>query len=59
MDKITLDKYQKKVIKTKAKNTLVIAGAGSGKTLTIIHKIKNLIKIGINPNEILCITFTK
>lgn len=59
MQKIKLDKYQKKVIKNKSKNLLVIAGAGSGKTLTIIYKIKHLIKNNINPNDILCITFTK
>lgn len=59
MENIKLDKYQKKVIKNKSQNLLVIAGAGSGKTLTIIYKIKKLIKDGIKPNEILCITFTK
>ena len=59
MKKIILDKYQKKVIKNKSKNLLVIAGAGSGKTLTIIYKIKHLVNKGVNPNEILCITFTK
>ena len=59
MQKINLDKYQKKVIKSKAKNLLVIAGAGSGKTLTIVYKIKNLIKKGIKEREILCITYTK
>ena len=38
---------------------LVIAGAGSGKSLTVIGKIKYLIEIKkIEPNEILCITFT-
>ncbi len=59
MGKIILDKYQKKVIKNKSKNLLVIAGAGSGKTLTIVYKIKKLINDGINPLDILCITFTK
>ena len=59
MDKIILDKYQMKVVKNKSKNLLVIAGAGSGKTLTIVYKIKHLIDKGIKPNEILCITFTK
>ena len=59
MEKISLDKYQKKVIKNKSKNLLVIAGAGSGKTLTIIYKIKSLIQKGISPSQILCITYTK
>ena len=53
------DKYQTKVIKSKSKNLLVIAGAGSGKTFTIIAKVKYLIKKGIPPEEILCISFTK
>ena len=59
MDKINLDKYQKKVIKNKSKNLLVVAAAGSGKTLTIVYKIKKLIKKGVKPEEILCVTFTK
>lgn len=59
MTKIILDKYQKKVIKNKSQNLLVIAGAGSGKTLTIIYKIKELIKKDIKEKEILCITYTK
>lgn len=37
---------------------LVIAGAGSGKTTTIIGKIKYLIdEVGVNPDEILAICF--
>ena len=59
MKNIKLDKKQKKVIKNISKNLLVIAGAGSGKTLTIIYKIKKLIKDQINPDKILCLTFTK
>lgn len=37
---------------------LVIAGAGTGKTATLTHRILHLIKEGIPPDEILAITFT-
>lgn len=38
---------------------MVIAGPGSGKTFTITRRIANLIENGIDPKEILVITFTK
>ncbi len=54
-----LDKYQKKVVLDESKELLVIAGAGSGKTLTILAKIKYLIeRKDIKENEILCLSFT-
>ena len=58
--KNTLDKEQQKIAEACDKYILVVAGAGSGKTLTIIGKIYNLINIKkINYKDILCISFTK
>ncbi len=37
---------------------LVVAGAGSGKTKTLVAKIEHLIKSGYDPKRILAITFT-
>lgn len=54
---INYDKYQLKAIKSE-KNTLLIAGAGAGKTTTIIGKINYLIDNGYLESEILCISFT-
>ena len=52
------DKYQLDAIKS-TKNTLLIAGAGAGKTFTIVEKIKYLVnEIGIKQEEILVISFT-
>ncbi len=55
----SLDIYQRKIILNDAQSLLVVAGAGSGKTLTIIGKIKYLIeKLNYQEKDILCISFT-
>ncbi len=37
---------------------LVIAGAGSGKTRTLTYRVSRLIEDGVDPNDILIVTFT-
>lgn len=38
---------------------LVIAGAGTGKTMTLAHRVAHLIIQGVNPERILLLTFTR
>src|SRR5262245_17484129 len=44
---------------TKAPPLLVIAGAGSGKTKTLAHRVAHLIVNGVDPHRILLLTFTR
>ncbi len=37
---------------------LVLAGPGTGKTFTMIQRIKSMIERGISPEKILCLTFS-
>lgn len=55
-----LNDNQKQAIFDESKILLVLAGAGSGKTKTLIQKILYLIiKRGVSPSRILAITFSK
>ena len=38
---------------------LVIAGAGTGKTMTLAHRVAHLIIQGVSPERILLLTFTR
>lgn len=54
-----LDEQQMLCVVYEARNQLVIAGAGTGKTTTILGKIKYLLATGEGrPNEILVLSFT-
>jgi len=56
---MTLNPEQKAAVEYKNSPLLIVAGPGSGKTFVIIERIIHLIKNGIKPSEILCLTFTK
>ncbi len=56
---ISLDREQREVVLSEEDHTLVIAGAGAGKTTTIAAKVRYLVeKQGIDPDQILVISFT-
>ena len=55
----TLDTQQLKCIVKPSPNHLVIAGAGTGKTTTVVGKVKYLLKSGAcKPEDILVLSFT-
>lgn len=56
----SLDEQQQLAVITEEKNNLILAGAGSGKSLTIVGKIKYLVCAKkIKSEEILVVTFTR
>lgn len=55
----SLDDNQRRVVLTDELHQLVIAGAGSGKSLTILGKIRYLVeRLKISPQEIIVLSFT-
>lgn len=53
-----LNKQQLAVVTAGAGPMLVIAGAGSGKTHTLVYRVAHLVERGVNPENILLLTFT-
>lgn len=56
---ITLDAQQAEVVTADDARILCLAGAGTGKTQTLISKILHLVDSGIKPRNILALTFTR
>jgi DNA helicase-2/ATP-dependent DNA helicase PcrA len=53
-----LNKEQKEAVLTVNGPLLIIAGAGSGKTKALTHRVSYLMESGVRPNNIVALTFT-
>ena len=54
----SLDDQQLKSVVYDVHNRLVVAGAGTGKTTTIVGLVKYLLRTGVRPEKILLLSFT-
>ena len=53
-----LNEQQLAVVNATEKHILCIAGAGTGKTASLIERLKKLVQDGVDPKSILVLTFT-
>lgn len=55
----SLNQEQQRAVTFNGRHALVIAGAGTGKTRTIIHRAVYLLSQGVRPDKILILSFTR
>ena len=54
-----LNTDQREAVSSNAKSLLVLAGAGSGKTRVLVHRIAWMLQVeGLSPHSIMAVTFT-
>ncbi len=57
-NKCTPNKKQQECIDLLKGSIMVLAGPGTGKTFTVIERISHMLDFGIEPEKILCLTFS-
>ena len=54
-----LNEAQFKAVTTTDGPLLIVAGAGTGKTRTLVYRVARLVEVGVKPESILLLTFTR
>ncbi len=57
--KLVLDRHQQAVVEASSEPLLIVAGPGTGKTLTLVSRIAHQVRTGaVRPEQVLAVTFT-
>jgi DNA helicase-2/ATP-dependent DNA helicase PcrA len=54
-----LNEAQRRAVMTTEGPLLIVAGAGTGKTRTLVYRVARLVEIGAKPESVLLLTFTR
>src|SRR5689334_537618 len=54
-----LNEAQFKAVTTTDGPLLIVAGAGTGKTRTLVYRVARLVEVGVKPESVLLLTFTR